>query len=199
MNGAIKENKATVDANPHVEIYLLDQNALSAKDTTAVDVYLKSCDTCTPQKLSAKTFDISSTSDNQLRIATNLSLKSGSTYQLVIFGKDAAGNRTLSPYTLDLTVLGNDEPIALRAYPNPATTYAKFELTLNVQELPVESRLMVYNLAGMRVYEEVFPVSTGKNSLLWQGASPGIYLYSLLLTWKGGRMETYKGKVLWQN
>ncbi|GAB4030976.1 putative type IX secretion system sortase PorU2 [Spirosoma jeollabukense] len=199
VNGTIKENKATVDANPHLEIYLLDQNALSAKDTSAVDVYLKSCVTCTPQKLSAKTFEISSTSDNQLRIATNLSLKSGSTYQLVIFGKDATGNRTLSPYTLDLTVLGNDEPITLRAYPNPATTYAKFELTLNVQELPVECRLMVYNLAGMRVYEDVFSISTGKNSLLWQGASPGIYLYSLLLTWKEGRTETYKGKVLWQN
>ncbi|QIP15386.1 hypothetical protein G8759_23525 [Spirosoma aureum] len=199
INGAVKENGAVVDPNPKIDVYLIDENPLSAKDTSAVELYLKECATCAQQKLSTTAFTIASVSANQLQVRTNLSLKAGGAYQLIVIGKDASGNRTQPPYILDMKVLASDEPITLQTYPNPATSYAKFDLTLNVQELPTESRLMIYNLLGALIYDHTFPVETGKNSILWQGTTPGVYPYSLQLIWKDGRTQTFSGKVLWQH
>ena len=199
IDGKIRENQAMVGLTPRVDIYLLDENPLLPKDTSAVDVYLKSCESCPPQKLSSKTFSVSAVSANQLRVTTNLSLKEGGTYQLIVFGKDAAGNQTQPPYVLDIRVVGTDQSVMVNAYPNPATSYIKFELTLNVNELPIESKLLIYNQLGVQVFEETLPVSTGKNSLLWQGTTPGVYPYSLRITYKDGRTETYTGKVIWQH
>ncbi len=198
VNGAIRENKAVVNTNPHVAIYLVDQNSLSTTDTTAIDVYLKSCETCSPQKISSKALSVSAVSDNQLLVTTNLALQAGGQYQLIIFGKDAAGNQTQPPYVLDLSVTDKNELITFQANPNPATSYAKFDLMLNTQELPTDSRLSIYSLSGAQVYDAPFPINAGKNSFLWEGAAPGLYIYSLRLGWKEGRTETYKGKVIWQ-
>ncbi len=197
VDGRIRENQAMVGVNPRVEIYLLDENPLSTKDTAAVDVYLKSCETCVPQKLSASLFSVSAVSANQIQVTTSLSLKEGGSYQLIVFGKDAAGNRTQPPYVLDIGVVGADQPVVLTAYPNPASTYVKFELTLNQKELPTESRLLIYNELGQRVFEDSMPVSVGKSSFLWQGTTPGTYPYSLQLTYKDGRIETHTGRVVW--
>ena len=198
VDGRIRENQAIVGVNPRIEIYLLDENPLSTKDTAAVDVYLKSCETCAPQKLSASLFSVSAVSSNQIQVATNLSLKEGGSYQLIVFGKDAAGNRTQPPYVLDIGVVGTDQPVSLKTYPNPASTYVKFELSLNQKELPTESRLLIYNQLGQRVFEDIIPVSVGKSSFLWQGTTPGAYPYSLRLTYKDGRIETHTGRVVWQ-
>lgn len=198
VNGVIRENKAVVNATPRVDIYLLDQNPLSPKDTTAIDVYLKSCETCSPQKISSKMLSVSAVSDNQLLVTTNLTLQAGSQYQLIIFGRDASGNQTQPPYVLDLSVAGKDEIITFQASPNPASSYANFDLMLNTQELPTDSRLTIYSLTGAQVYDDTFPINPGKNSFLWQGAATGLYIYSLKLTWKEGRTETYKGKLIWQ-
>ena len=198
IDGAIKENRAVVRTNPQVEIFIQDENPLSPKDSTVVDVYLKSCPTCDPKKVSAQLLSVSAISANQLRVTTSLSLSPGSTYQLIVFGKDAAGNQTKPPYTLDITTLSADEIITLRTYPNPASTYVKFELSLNVLELPVESKLTIYNSAGSQIFATPLPLLTGKNYLQWQGTNPGLYPYSLQLTWKNGRTEMHTGKVIWQ-
>ncbi|GAB2560409.1 putative type IX secretion system sortase PorU2 [Spirosoma areae] len=196
VDGKIRENQAVVGVNPRVDVFVLDENPLSPKDSSAVDVYLKSCVTCLPQKLSSRSFAVSAVSANQLQVATNLSLTVGGVYQLVVYGKDAAGNQTQPPYVLDMNVVAQDEPIRVQIYPNPAITYVKFDITLNVQELPVETRLLIYNQAGQRLYEADVPVSTGKNTVLWQAATPGVYPYSVQLTWKDGRTETHTGKVI---
>ncbi len=198
VDGKIRENQAMVGLTPHVDIYMLDENPLSPKDSDAVEVYLKTCETCSPQKLSAASLSVSAVSANQLLVSTNLSLKEGGNYQLIVFGKDAAGNRTQPPYALSIGVVATDEPVTLLAYPNPATTYVKFELTLNVKELPVASHLMIYNQSGVAVYTDRFALSTGKTSVLWQATAPGLYPYTLRLTYKDGHIETHTGKVVWQ-
>jgi hypothetical protein len=198
IDGKRRENQAVVGSAPRLDIYVLDENPLLSKDTSVVDVYLRACESCVPQKIPTSLLSVSVVSANQLLVTTRLALKEGNSYQLIVFGKDAAGNRTQPPYTLDLGVVATDEPVKLVAYPNPATTYVKFELTLNRKELPTEARLMIYNQSGVLVYTENVAVSTGKNSFLWQGSSSGVYPYSLQLTYKDGRTELHTGKVIWQ-
>ena len=198
VNGAIRENKAIVNTKPHIAIYLLDQNPLSAKDSTAIDVYLKSCETCSPQKISAKSLSVTSVSENQLLVTTDLSLQTGSTYQLIIFGKDAAGNQTQPPYVLDLSVTDQAQSVTFGVNPNPASSYAKFDLMLNTTELPTDAHLTIYSLSGAQVYDDAYPIDTGQSSFLWQGGAPGLYIYQLRLSWKDGHADTYKGKVIWQ-
>lgn len=198
IDGAIRENYATVDTKPTVAIYVVDENPLSPTDRSAVDVYLTACATCQPQQISPQSFTIVAVSANQLQVTTRLALNAGGTYQLIVFGKDAAGNQTQPSYTLNLNVVGSDEPITFTTYPSPASTYAKFELTLNVQTLPTVSQLTVYTLMGISVFDGTFPISTGKNTFLWQAKTPGLYPYSLRLTWPDGRTEIRTGKVIWQ-
>lgn len=199
LDGRVRENKAIVGVNPRLEVFILDENPLSSGDTSAVEVYLKSCASCSPNKLPSTQFTVSSVSANQLRVAATVALQAGGSYQLIVFGKDAAGNRTQSPYVLDIGVVAKDEPVTVMAYPNPATSYVKFDLNLNLTELPTESRLLIYNQSGVLVYADTLLVTTGKNTWLWQGTAAGIYPYSFRLTYKDGRTETHTGKVVWQH
>jgi len=196
INGAIKENNAIVDPKTRVTMYLVDENPLPPNNVNAVEVFLADCSTCSPQKIEPQLFIITSISANRLQVTANLDLKEGNTYQLIVFGKDAAGNRTRSPYLINLRVVGVDEPITFQAYPNPAVSYTKFELNLNVKELPTESQLTVYTLLGTPIFDTVFPLFTGKNTLFWQIKTPGHYLYKLRLMWKNGRSEVYTGKIV---
>ncbi|WP_298359465.1 C25 family cysteine peptidase [Runella sp.] len=197
INGALKENPVLVDRKPKLAIYLVDENPLLSNDLSAVEVFLVACSTCSPEKIAPQLLTITSVSSNQLQITTQLDLKEGSTYQLIIFGKDAAGNRTRVPYTLTLNVVDANESITFEAYPNPAISYVKFELNLNVRELPTESRFTIYNLLGIPVFDDIFPLSTGKNTFLWQAKAPGHYFYQLRLVGKDGQAETHTGKLIW--
>ncbi|ADB36630.1 C25 family cysteine peptidase [Spirosoma linguale] len=199
LDGKVRENQAIVGVNPRIEVFILDENPLSPTDTSAVEVYLKSCASCSPNKLPSARFTVSAVSANQLRVATNAVLQPGGSYQLIVFGKDAAGNRTQPPYVLDIGVVAEDKPVTVTAYPNPATTYVKFDLNLNLTELPTESRLLIYNPSGVLVYTDTVSVTTGKNTWLWQATAAGVYPYSFRLTYKDGRTEMHTGKVVWQH
>lgn len=198
VNGAVKENEAVVGAKPELSIYLIDENALSAVDADAVEVYVASCETCSPEKIPRELLTNAAVSANQLQVKTTLDLKEGGTYRLLVFGKDAAGNRTQPPYTLTMGVVGSDEPVTFRSYPNPATTYVRFELNLPVLALPATSQLTIYNVLGVPVFDGPFPASTGKNTFLWQAQVPGFYPYRLRLGWADGRSELRTGNVIWQ-
>ncbi|NBB22892.1 hypothetical protein GVN20_26280 [Runella sp. CRIBMP] len=198
INGAMKENYAIVDSKPKIAIYLIDENPLSANDLSAFEVYLVACSTCSPQKITPKLLQITAIAGNQLRATTHLDLEEGNTYQLIIFGKDASGNRTKNPYTLWLNSLVSNAPITFLAYPNPAISYVKFELNLNGEELPTVSRLTIYNLLGLLVFDGNYPIEAGKNTFLWQAEAPGHYIYKLRLIRKNGQAETHTGKLIWR-
>lgn len=199
VNGEVKANRALVDTKTNITAYLIDENPLSAGDLNAVDMYLVTCATCAPQRISPQLMTIVPVSANQLQVTTLLELNAGVAYKLIVFGNDAAGNRTQPPYTLAIQVIGTDEPVTFRTYPNPATTYVRFELDLPVRELPTQARLMIYNLLGVPVFDDDFPMGVGKSSFLWQARTPGLYTYSLRLLWSDGRAEIRRGKVIWQD
>ncbi|WP_232325950.1 T9SS type A sorting domain-containing protein [Spirosoma montaniterrae] len=198
VNGAIRENKAVVGQKTNVSVLLLDENPLSISDTSAVEIYLKACETCDLRKLPARMVSVSATSANQVQVDGDLQLDTGQTYQLLVFGKDAAGNRTQPPYRLTVNTIASDELIAVRVYPNPAQTYARFEWDLNVRELPTDARLRIYDAAGREIGVYSVSVTTGRNSMLWQAPAPGLYVYRLHLTWGDGRTERHTGKLIWQ-
>ena len=199
INGTIKANKALVDTRPELAIYLLDENPLSSAEVDAVEVYLATCETCSPEKIPHESMTVTGVSSNRLQVKTTLTLQEGGTYQLLVFGKDAAGNRTQPPYTLTLNVVGPEGSVTFQSYPNPASTYVRFELQLPVLTLPDQARLTIYTLLGVPVFDGPFPVSTGQNTLFWKTQLPGIYPYRLRLDWNGGRSETRTGKVVWQH
>ena len=199
INGSVKKNESIVNANPRIDIYLTDENQLSTQDLNTVDIYLTSCPACVPQQVDPQSFTVIAVAPNQLKITTLLTLQEGETYQLTIFGKDAVGNRTKSPYQLTLHVLGSEESIKLQTYPNPAVTYTKFQLDLNIKDLPTASKLTIFNVLGIPVFERPFPINIGENSLLWEISVPGMYPYQLQLTWKDGRVKTFTGRIVRQH
>ena len=198
INGSIKENKSIVGTNSTIDLYLLDENPLAPQDTSSIEIYLKRCENCDQEKIPAQSLAIRSLSANQLHIKANLVLKPDTNYELVIVGKDAAGNRTQPPYMLTINTQQSNEPIVVKTYPNPATTYTKFEVTCSGENLPAEARLMIFNQRGNRILETIIPVLIGKNIFLWQGAQPGLYPYAIQLNWNDGRREIINGKVIWQ-
>jgi len=198
INGVVKSNGSIIDTSPRLDVYLTDENSLSEQDSGVLDVYLESCTNCAPIRLDPQSFTVTAIASNQLKISTTLTLQEGQTYQLTIFGKDVSGNRTRSPYTITLHVIGIEELITFQAYPNPAVTYTKFKLDLNSKDLPTESQLTIFNVTGVAIFDSPFPIATGDNSLFWEIKAPGMYPYRLRLTWKDGRSKTFTGKVVRQ-
>lgn len=202
LDGAVPENGTTTGLSPTLDVYLLDDSPLAPGDTSAVEVFLKTCPTCASQKLplgtTARSYAVTAVAPNQLRASLSLPLAAGTAYQLLVLGKDAAGNRTQPPFVLDLRTLAADEPVALRAYPNPATTFATFDLTVNRRELPSDARLSVYSPTGQRLFDEKKTVKTGKNAWLWPVPGAGLFLGAVTLTWPDGRTETLRAKIVAQ-
>lgn len=198
INGEIRANSSIVGPETSVAVYLIDENPLSSGATNAVELYLVRCDTCSPQKIPPQSLTLVSVSANQLRVTTTLHLMAGTAYTLIAVGEDAAGNRTLPPYTLSLNVIDTDGTVTFSVYPNPATTYSQFELDLPIRELPTESRLTIYTLLGVPIFDDTFPAGIGKNSVIWQAKTAGVYLYQLRLRWSSGQTKIYTGKVVYQ-
>ncbi|TDB67501.1 putative type IX secretion system sortase PorU2 [Arundinibacter roseus] len=199
VNDAVQQNNVLLGPNPELTIELFDENPLSVLDADAVEIFIAPCETCEPEKILSERLTVQRISTNHIQFKTTLTLDEGGTYHLLVFGKDAAGNRTQPPYTLILQVAGTNEPFSFESYPNPASSYVRFELNLPTLDLPAEAILTIYSVLGIPVFEGPLPVRTGKNRILWQAQTPGLYPFRLQLNWQDGRSERRSGNVLWQD
>jgi len=188
INGKIPTNNAQVAANPAVEVVLTDENPM-VLDTTLLELYLKTCDSCAFSKVPGVRYALDS--PNSLRATYRVPGGPG-TYTLLVLGKDASGNRAGKPYQIRWTVVESSEPPTVRVSPNPADYYAKFTIPFSEEPGDGTIRLLIYSLTGQLVEDQKFVANRGDNELYWMVRQPaGMYLYNIQAN---GRV--YSGRIV---
>jgi Peptidase family C25 len=127
-------------------------------------------------------------------------------YELIITGKDVAGNKAGAlEYRVQFTVINKPMISNLLNYPNPFTTSTAFVFTLTGSEIPQNMRIQILTITGKVVREitkdELGPVHVGRNitEFKWDGTdmygqklANGVYLYRVLTNLNGQSLEKYK-------
>lgn len=212
-------NRDIVSAKPHIVIKLKDENRfLKLEDTSLIKVQLKypNPNPNEPDILRTIYFDNdtlrftpSSGNDNTATIdyTPQFSDDDGE-YELIVSGKDVAGNKSGSiDYHVTFRVINKAMITELLNYPNPFTTSTAFVFTLTGSEIPQNLRIQILTVTGKVVREitkeELGPLRIGRNitEYKWDGTdmygqplANGVYLYRVLTNLNGKSLEKFNDK-----
>ena len=206
-------NRDIVSARPHITIKLKDESKfLPLNDTALVKVQLRYPDG------TLKTIHF----DNDTLRFTPANLASGSNtatidytpylpgddneYQLIVSGKDVAGNPAgRLDYNVTFRVIGKSMISNLLNYPNPFTSSTAFVFTVTGSQVPQNLRIQIMTITGKVVKEittnELGPIHIGRNitEYKWNGTdmygqklANGVYLYRFLTNLNGKSLEKFK-------
>lgn len=188
---------------PEISITLSDDRPL-ARDTTLVDIFMKSCttDVCDFERVNYK--------DNKMAVnASGRELKLGfpthfgpGVYEILVTAKDLAGNAAVQPYRMHFEIGKPDEMRhSLIVSPNPATSYLRFELKA-WKSMPVKSvRYLIYDQRGVELSSKTIIVADGSPTAEWYWergkVGAGVYTYKVFLVGEQGEiLETKTGRVV---
>lgn len=127
-------------------------------------------------------------------------------YELIVSGRDAAGNKAGDlDYKIGFTVINKPMISNLLNYPNPFTTSTAFVFTVTGSQPPQNMRIQILTITGKVVREitmnELGPIHVGRNitEFKWDGTdmygqklANGVYLYRVLTNLNGKSLEKYK-------
>jgi Peptidase family C25 len=204
-------NKDIVAAKPHIYVSLKDDNKFIAlNDTALLKVQVLYPD---------KTLHNYNFGDTMRFNPANLGSGANSAsidflpyfpidgdYELIVSGKDAAGNSAgSSEYRVAFKVINKPMISNLLNYPNPFTTSTAFVFTVTGSEVPQNIRIQILTISGKIVREitkdELGPVHVGRNitEFKWDGTDTygqklanGVYLYRVITNLNGKALDKYK-------
>ena len=207
-------NKDIVSAKPHILVNLKDESRfLALNDTALLNVQVRFPDGSlhayhfggdtmrfTPANLA--------TGQNTATIDFFPALPQEGEYELIVSGKDVAGNHAGAiDYHVIFTVISKAMISNMLNYPNPFTTSTAFVFTITGREVPQNIRIQVLTITGKIVREitkdELGPLHVGRNitEFKWDGTdmygaklANGVYLYRVLTNLNGKSLEKFKGE-----
>lgn len=213
-------NRDIVSAKPRIQIKLKDNaRFLLLNDTSLLNVQVRFPDqanTVRNYKFDNDTLRFipaQSASDNTATIefspAFNAQINpEGDEYELIVKGKDRAGNKAgQTAYRVSFQVINKPMISNLLNYPNPFTTSTAFVFTITGSELPQNMKIQVLTVTGKIVREitkdELGNIHIGRNitDFKWDGTDQfgqrlanGVYLYRVVTTMNGKQMEKYRAE-----
>jgi hypothetical protein len=206
-------NRDIVSAKPNITVKLKDESRFIAlKDTALIQVMVRYPD----QTL--HTFHVGDTmqfipanlasGENTASIELKPYFPEDGEYELIVSGKDEAGNKAGSlDYRVVFTV--NNKPMIsnMLNYPNPFTTSTAFVFTVTGSEVPQNIRIQILTITGKVVREitkdELGPIHIGRNitEFKWDGTdmygqklANGVYLYRVLTNLNGKSLDKFKAE-----
>lgn len=210
-------NRDIVSAKPHIVVKLKDENRfMKLSDTSLLKVQLKYSSLNGPDIIRTIAFDndtlsftTSSGDDNTATIDYRPQFSDDDNeYELIVSGKDVAGNKSGSvDYHVTFRVINKAMITELLNYPNPFTTSTAFVFTLTGSEIPQNLRIQILTVTGKIVREitkeELGPIHIGRNitEFKWDGTDMygqplgnGVYLYRVLTNLNGKSLEKFNDK-----
>ncbi|MES2431643.1 MAG: C25 family cysteine peptidase [Bacteroidota bacterium] len=208
-------NRDIVAAKPNILVKLKDESRfLALSDTSLLKVQVQFPDPdgrlvdyhfadilqFTPANLSA--------GENAATIQFNPTFTEDGDYQLIISGKDAAGNKAgYIEYRIGFTVITKPMITNLLNYPNPFTTSTAFVFKVTGSEPPQNIRIQILTITGKVVREintaELGSIHIGTNitDFKWDGTDSygqklanGVYLYRVLTNLNGKALDKFKAE-----
>ncbi len=204
-------NKDIVAAKPNIYIKLKDESKfLALSDTALFKVQVLYPDNTLHNYNFGDTMRFNpanlATGENSATINFMPYFTEDGDYELIVTGKDNAGNKAGAlEYRVSFTVINKAMISNLLNYPNPFTTSTAFVFTLTGSEIPQNMRIQILTITGKVVREitkdELGPIHIGRNitEFKWDGTdmygqklANGVYLYRVLTNLNGQSLEKYK-------
>ncbi len=209
-------NRDVVSAKPNILITLKDENKfLALNDTSVMSVALRYPDNPNvnipiPYDDNILKFIPASISTlgtkNEAKIEFSPSLLSDGLYELVLDGKDKAGNTSGNvSYKVTFNVINKPAVSAVLNYPNPFSTSTQFVFTITGSEVPTNFKIQILNMAGRVVKEisknELGDLHIGRNITTYRYKGDdqfgdqlgnGVYLYRVVSTLNGNTMDKHE-------
>ena len=204
-------NKDIVAAKPHILVHLKDESRfLLLSDTALIKVQVRYPDGSLHSYNFGDTMRFTpanpSGGDNTASIDFMPVFKQEGEYELIVSGKDVAGNKAGAlDYHVIFTVITKPMISNLLNYPNPFTTSTAFVFTVTGGEVPQNIRIQILTITGKVVREitkdELGPIHVGRNitEYKWDGTdmygaklANGVYLYRVLTNLNGKSLDKFK-------
>jgi len=200
-----------VASKPFILIKLKDENKdLALKDTGLIKVQLRYPDQTLRSFRFSDTLRFNpanlSSGENAATIEFRPFLTKDGEYELIVSGKDVAGNTAGAlNYRTVFTVINKPMISELLNYPNPFTTSTAFVFTLTGSQVPQNMRIQILTITGKVVREitkeELGAIHIGRNitDFKWDGTdmygqklANGVYIYRVITNLNGKSFEKYK-------
>lgn len=181
FDGKLLINNDIVANDALVEIELTDNNTLNLGVNKHLNVFLKSCATCSsiPIQINQKdnSFGINLLAESQLQ-----NLAAGN-YSLIITAADAAGNSLSKPYQAAFTIVDKMQPTELLLFPNPTKSFVQVRFKIVSVTAPKTARLLIYNTLGGLIAESELKPTVGENAFFYntKELASGKYFVKLLI------------------
>ena len=205
-------NNDIVSSKPDILIRLKDDSKWQLlDDTSLLNVQVRFPGEATARAYSFNSDTLrftpaASVSDNAATINFNPSFAEDGLYELIVSGKDKAGNKaSAAEYRVAFEVINKPMISNMLNYPNPFTTSTAFVFTLTGSAIPPEFKIQVLTVTGKVVREitraELGPLRIGRNitDYKWDGTDQygqklanGVYLYRVVTSLNGKALEKYK-------
>ncbi len=204
-------NKDIVASKPQILIKLKDESRfIELADTSLISLQVRYPDQ------SLRTYSFGDTMRfNPANLATGENTASidfmpyfpeDGEYELIVTGKDVAGNKAGDlEYRVVFSVINKPMISNMLNYPNPFTTSTAFVFTVTGSEVPQNIRIQVLTITGKVVREitkdELGPIHIGRNitEFKWDGTdmygqklANGVYIYRVLTNLNGKSLDKYK-------
>jgi hypothetical protein len=206
-------NKDIVSNKPNILVKLKDESKfLELKDTSAISVRVRYPDQSIHNYNFGDTMQFNpanlSAGENTASINFKPYFPEDGEYELIVTGKDVAGNKAGSiEYRVIFNVINKPMISNLLNYPNPFTTSTAFVFTITGTEVPQNMRIQILTITGKIVREitkdELGPIYIGRNitEFKWDGTdmygqklANGVYLYRVLTNLNGKKLDKYEGR-----
>ena len=208
-------NDDIVSARPHIQIKLKSQSQyLLLTDTSLMTVQLLypdgSLHSISFNSDSLRFTPATSGSNNTATVDfypafTTQYNAQGDTYQLIVTGKDEAGNlASAAAYRIGFKIITKAMISNMLNYPNPFTTSTAFVFTITGSEVPQNIKIQILTITGKIVREitkdELGPLHVGLNitEFKWNGTdmygqrlANGVYLYHVVTNLNGKSLDKY--------
>ena len=206
-------NRDIVSSRPSILIKLKDESTfLALRDTALIQVTVRYPDQSLRRIYFGDTLRFTpanlASGENTATINFNPNFLMDGEYELIVSGKDAAGNRAGSlDYKVVFNIINKPMISNLLNYPNPFTTSTAFLFTITGTEIPQNMRIQIMTITGKIVREitkqELGPLQIGRNitEFKWDGTdmygqklANGVYLYRVLTNLNGKRLDKFDGR-----
>ncbi|AXE17749.1 hypothetical protein DR864_08370 [Runella rosea] len=172
VDGKVIQNGALVSSTPVFSVLLFDDNPLEL-DTTLVQLYLKTCDSCAFKLLTNGVYELKTLQN--LSVLFKPGVLAAGKYELLAQARDVNGNGAGIPYRIQFRIEEVQERLNIMVAPNPSSDYARFVYKLSGA---AEGVLTIYSEEGKKVRELKFDAQLGENELYWiDPPASGAYLY----------------------
>ncbi|MCJ0743795.1 putative type IX secretion system sortase PorU2 [Pedobacter montanisoli] len=191
-------NGEIISPKPQIQISITDENKfLILKDTTVVEVYIKSLKDAAFKRVSFSSNKLNiqnagSSNNNRISFIYLPELLQDGNYTLKIKSKDVSGNyNTTNDYLINFEVINEQTITNFLPYPNPFTTSMQFVFQVT-GKIPDNIKVQIMTVTGKIVREifknELGPIYIGNNisTFKWDGTDQfgdrlanGVYFYNV--------------------